>query len=136
METKNRIMILDDDIFFGNLVKNFLKNHYEVQIQHFSREDIFLNQLSSEPTVIVLDHHLLSSIGLDMIPKILEINPSSTIIYLSGQEYMHVAIKALRMGAADYIEKDRNSFFQLKQIIDKVIFRTGFDPDVQQTMAS
>lgn len=49
---------------------------------------------------------------------------------------MHVAIKALRMGAADYIEKDRNSFFQLKQIIDKVIFRTGFDPDVQQTMAS
>lgn len=129
MKPKNRIMILDDDIFFGNLVKNFLKNQYEEQIEHFSREDIFLNHLTAEPTVVILDHHLVNTSGLDMIPKILQINPSSTIIYLSGQEYMHIAIKALRMGAADYIEKDRNSFFQLKHIIDKVLFRTGSIPE-------
>lgn len=136
MNLANRILILDDDIFFGNLVKNFLKNHFEKKIDHFNKEDDFLVQLNAEPSVIILDHHLQNSSGLDLIPQILSISPNSTIIYLSGQEYMHVAIKALRVGAFDYIEKDRNSFFQLKQIIDKILSKTDTDSSTQHILAS
>ncbi|MFN5149115.1 MAG: response regulator [Flavobacteriia bacterium] len=136
MNNNNRIMILDDDIFFGNLVKNFLKNHFEEKIDHFTIEDVFLRQLTSEPSIIILDHHLNGCSGLDIIPQILSISPSSTIIYLSGQEFMHVAIKAMRMGVVDYIEKDRNSFYQLKHIIDKVLFKPHSDGESQQFLAS
>jgi FixJ family two-component response regulator len=136
MKLVNQIMILDDDIFFGNLIKNFLKNHFQEKIDHFIKEDVFMDQLTIEPSVIILDHHLQGCSGLDMIPRILSRSPSSTIIYLSGQEYMHVAIKAMRLGVADYIEKDRNSFLQLKTIIDKVLFKPDSDSDGQRILAS
>ena len=136
MKLTSRIIILDDDLFFGNLVKNFLKNHFDEKIEYFSNEDVFLEHLTSDPSIIILDHHLPTSSGLEMIPKIQSINPNATIIYLSGQEFMHIAIKAMRMGVTDYIEKDRHSFLELKLIIDKLLLKPDDDPNIQHILAS
>lgn len=116
-----KIIILDDDVFFGNLVKNFLINQDYQSVQLFHKEEDCLNYLGSLPALVILDHHLAKSTGLDVMVELKQRNPLTKVIYLSGQEYMHVAIKALRGGAIDYIEKNRNSFFQLKILIDKIL---------------
>ena len=115
------IIILDDDVFFGNLVKNFLINQDYQSVQLFHVEEECLQNIGSAPTLLILDHHLAKSTGLDVMAKLKTRNSQTKVIYLSGQEYMHIAIKALRSGAVDYIEKNRNSFFQLKLLIDKII---------------
>lgn len=116
-----KIIILDDDVFFGNLVKNFLINQDYHSVQLFHKEEDCLNNIGSLPTLVILDHHLAKSTGLDVMVELKQRNPLTKVIYLSGQEYMHIAIKALRGGAIDYIEKNRNSFFQLKLLIDKIL---------------
>lgn len=121
MNSDTKIIILDDDVFFGNLLKNFLINQEYNNIQLFSQEDDCIKSIEKEPAVVILDHHLEKSTGLDVMKVIQEKNPEAYFIYLSGQEFMHVAVKALRSGAIDYIEKNGNAFYQLKSIIDKII---------------
>lgn len=121
METKTKIIILDDDAFFGNLLKNFLYNQEYDNIELYQDEDKCIDSIKPESMVVILDHHLEKSTGLDVMKEIQKKNPDAYIIYLSGQEYMHVAVKALRGGAIDYIEKNGGAFLQLKTLIDQIM---------------
>ena len=121
METYPKIIILDDDLFFGNLLKNFLSNQGYKFIELFQDEFKCIESIKQGLTIVILDHHLEKSTGFEVMKKIQQKNSKVIIIYLSGQEYMHIAIKAIRLGAIDYIEKNSNYFFQLKVIIDKII---------------
>ncbi len=119
MSNNFKIVILEDDTFFGNLLKNYLMSNDYENIELYHDEDVFLSSIKKEPTLLILDHHLIHSTGLDVLEKIKEKIPSLQFIYLSGQEYSHIAIKALRLGALEYIEKDRNSFINLKRTLDE-----------------
>jgi polysaccharide export outer membrane protein len=122
METqKTKIIILDDDAFFGNLLKNFLYNQEYRNIELYQNEDKCIDSIKNESMVVILDHHLEKSTGLDVMKEIQKKNPDAYIIYLSGQEYMHIAVKALRSGAIDYIEKNGSAFYQLKTLIDQIM---------------
>lgn len=121
METQTKIIILDDDAFFGNLLKNFLYNQEYHNIELYQNEDKCIDSIKPESMVVILDHHLEKSTGLDVMKEIQKKNPDAYIIYLSGQEYMHVAVKALRGGAIDYIEKNGSAFLQLKTLIDQIM---------------
>lgn len=121
METQTKIIILDDDAFFGNLLKNFLNNQEYQNIELYQNEDKCIDSIKPESMVVILDHHLEKSTGLDVMKEIQKKNPDAYIIYLSGQEYMHVAVKALRGGAIDYIEKNGSAFLQLKTLIDQIM---------------
>lgn len=122
METqKTKIIILDDDAFFGNLLKNFLYNQEYRNIELYQNEDKCIDSIKNESMVVILDHHLEKSTGLDVMKEIQKKNPDAYIIYLSGQEYMHIAVKALRSGAIDYIEKNSKAFYQLKTLIDQIM---------------
>lgn len=122
MDPTSKIVILEDDIFFGNLLKRFLMNQEYKNIELFHEEEDCIKSISKESTVVILDHHLKSSTGLEVMKEIKKINPEAHIIYLSGQEFTHIAVKAMRTGAVDYVEKNSDAFLQLKKIIDRILF--------------
>ena len=125
MEFNLKIIILDDDLFFGNLLRNFLLNQGYRFIELFQDEFKCVESINQGLSIVILDHHLKNSNGFDVMEKIKQKNSKAIIIYLSGQEYMHIAVKAIRLGAIDYIEKSSNYFFQLKQLIDEIITKKG-----------
>ena len=125
MESNLKIIILDDDLFFGNLLRNFLLNQGYKLIELFQDEFKCLESINQGLSIVILDHNLKNSNGFDVMKKIKQKNSKAIIIYLSGQEYMHIAVKAIRLGAIDYIEKNSNYFFQLKQLIDQIMTKKG-----------
>lgn len=119
------IVILEDDVFFGKLLKNFLVNQEFKNVHLFHEEEECIKAITNGPTILVIDHHLMHSTGFETINRIKEINPSVQFIYLSGQTTSRVAVRAYREGALDYIEKNKDTFIQLKESLDKYFKETA-----------
>jgi DNA-binding NtrC family response regulator len=119
MDNKYEFVILDDDMFYGNLVKYFLQNQGYTNVSFFEDESVCLKYVSSKPTLYIVDHFLKQTTGLTMMEEINQKNPNAFFIYLSNQESSSIAMKAMKLGAIDYLQKDKNSFFHLLNIIDQ-----------------
>jgi two-component system nitrogen regulation response regulator NtrX len=57
------------------------------------------------PDVVLLDLALPGLSGLDALPRILELSPTSAVVMMSGQASLSDAVEATRRGAFHFIEK-------------------------------
>jgi two-component system OmpR family response regulator len=99
--------------------------HPEFEIETFTSGESCLNNLSSNPDVIVLDYHLdgidKNAInGLETLDKIKKIEPDIPVLMLSSQDKIDVAIKCMHHKAFDYVVKSETAFMRLKQIIPTI----------------
>lgn len=62
--------------------------------------------------VVALDHHLPDQTGLNLLPRIRELPDAPPVIYVTGSDDIHVAVSALKEGAADYVFKDTEGQFR------------------------
>lgn len=122
--TKTRIFILDDDRFYGALIRRSLaRDDFEIFCFHSELECI--EALAEPPHIIILDHKLEKTTGFEIMELInSSIRPRPVIIYLSAQEYVHVALKALHMGAVTYLEKNEFVLPELKNEIRAIAGET------------
>ncbi len=133
MDNKYQFVILDDDLFYGNLVKYFLQNQGYTNVSFFEDESTCLKYVSSKPTLYIVDHFLKQTTGLTMMEEIYLKNPNAFFIYLSNQESSSIAMKAMKLGAIDYLQKDKNSFFHLLNIIDQFFRDKSISNESQKT---
>jgi DNA-binding NtrC family response regulator len=133
MDNKYEFVILDDDMFYGNLVKYFLQNQGYTNVSFFEDESVCLKYVSSKPTLYIVDHFLKQTTGLTMMEEINQKNPNAFFIYLSNQESSSIAMKAMKLGAIDYLQKDKNSFFHLLNIIDQFFREKSISNESQKT---
>lgn len=120
MECNHPIVILEDDVFYGKMLKNFLMNQDFQNVHLFQDENDCLQKVSLEPTLYLLDFGLKTMTGLDVMQQIMQKNPNANFVYISGQDYSTIALKVMRLGAVDYIEKNRHAFYHLKNTLDKI----------------
>jgi FixJ family two-component response regulator len=121
---KIRIFILDDDRYYGMFLRNALDST-NYSIEYFQREQDCLSALENAPDVLILDHRLQYTTGLEILDEVnRKCKGKVQVIYLSGQEYMHIAIKALKEGAVTYIEKTSNSANAINSVIDQIVSNT------------
>lgn len=102
---KNTVFLLDDDGSIRDLVK-FTLDMNGIECVCFSGISEFLNALElQQPQVVLLDIMLTEGSGLDVLAKVKAKYPNIWCIMLSalGQELDKV--KALNMGADDYVAK-------------------------------
>ena len=99
-----RILIVDDEPFVRNILREILSDHYEC-VDAASAEEA-LARLQTETFNLVLSDVQMSGIsGLEMIPRVIELAPDIGIIMISGMKNIESAIKAMRAGAFDYVTK-------------------------------
>lgn len=55
--------------------------------------------------------------GIDILDKILAVNPANPVIMLSCQDKIEVAIDCMHHKAVDYVVKSETAFIRLKKII-------------------
>jgi len=116
-----KIFIVEDDLFFSSLIETQLKRHDFENIKTFNNGADFLNQLHTNPDIVILDHNLNEMNGLDILRRIKSVNPDIQVIFLSAQQDMEVAVKALKYGAYDYLQKDENCSNRLVHIIARIV---------------
>lgn len=125
MDNSTRIFILDDDQYFGTYLTHCLEKSFS-KVMYFQDEEMCIKALHQFPEILILDHKLENSTGLQIIEEVERVCGDRTnIIYLSSQEHVHITLKALKAGAVDYFEKSTFSVEHLGEAISRIAELTG-----------
>ncbi len=109
MKTGGRIFLVDDDELIVTMIARSLKKKgYETQVQT-SAHDIFNKIVAWQPDLILLDIHLDENCnGLDILAEIKREKLQAPVIMLTSDDSAESAIKAMKLGASDYLTKPFN----------------------------
>jgi len=104
-ESKAEVWIIDDEVGILETLGGILEDEgYKVRTFLLAREA--LEELSKrQPQALFLDLWLKDLDGLEILKIIKETYPHLPVIVISGHGTIETAVKALKMGAFDFIEK-------------------------------
>ena len=111
MDTKKKVLIVDDDEIQLTTAELFLKNEYEVLKMSSGSEALeYLNSNKFVPNLIMLDIIMPNMDGWQVFDKIRAINflENVPIVFLTSVEEEAEKKKAQKIGASDYITKPYN----------------------------
>ena len=100
---KNNILIIEDDKSINDLISSLLKDEYTVYQAFTAKEGLSLVS-SNTIDVIILDLGLPDIDGIDVIIKIRK-SMTTPIIVVSARNFESDIVKALDLGADDYLIK-------------------------------
>ncbi len=100
---KNNILIIEDDKSINDLISSLLKDEYTVYQAFTAKEGLSLVS-SNTIDVIILDLGLPDLDGIDVIIKIRK-SMTTPIIVVSARNFESDIVKALDLGADDYLIK-------------------------------
>ncbi|MGB1004258.1 MAG: response regulator [Salibacteraceae bacterium] len=115
-----KIFIVEDNRFYGSMLKNAIENQITGEVELFDSGESFMNNMNKKPEIVILDHNLGTTLGIELMKQIKDIHPNVYFILLSAQESMSVAVQSFKYGAYDYVEKNNNSFIKIISLIHKI----------------
>ncbi|WP_099187204.1 protein-glutamate methylesterase/protein-glutamine glutaminase [Tepidibacter mesophilus] len=134
---KIKVLIVDDSAFIRKLLKDILSSDREIEIIDFARngKEAIEKLMKNKIDVITLDIEMPLMDGIDTLKKIMLKKPTSVVMLSSlTKNGADLTIKALELGAVDFITKPSNIFkindSDMKGlVIDKVKMASGIKPD-------
>lgn len=119
MTTNFRIYIVEDDPWYGQLLRHHLSMNPDYELELFTTGKDFLNNLYKKPDLVCMDFGLPDIKGDKLLKEIKVRDKNVPVIIISAQEEINVAVDLLKTGAKDYIIKDDHTKEQLwKSIIN------------------
>ncbi|MCC6371723.1 MAG: sigma-54-dependent Fis family transcriptional regulator [Bacteroidia bacterium] len=115
-----KIFIIEDDEWFGQLLKHHLSLNPDYNITLLSSASQCLENLYKKPDIVCIDFGLPDITGDILLQKIKAVNKNLPVIVISGQEDISVAVNFLKSGASDYIVKDEHTKDMLWNAIIKI----------------
>lgn len=104
-----RVMIVDDSVMVRGIVSRWLSEEKGVQViaTHPNGQLAADDVQKSQPDVVVLDLEMPGMDGLTALPLIMERKPGVAVLVASAltRKGAEVSLKALTLGAADYLPK-------------------------------
>lgn len=106
---KIRVMIVDDSVVIRGVLSNWISESRDCMVvgSHVNGRRAADDVANSQPDVVILDLEMPEMDGLTALPLILERKPGTVVIVAStlSRRGAEVSLKALNLGAADYIPK-------------------------------
>jgi len=104
--TMQKILLIEDDLTYSRIIKNFLeKNGFEMLLARTVNESKnLLNSL--QPDLIITDYRLPDGNGMEILELCSKKNLKTILI--TNYSDIGIAVKAMKMGALDYITKPIN----------------------------
>ena len=117
---KPKILVVDDEhLIRWSLEQSLLKQGYDA-ITAATGEDALKVVQEEAPELILLDIQLPGLDGLEVLERVKEIDEDILVIMVTALGVLETAVKAMRMGAYDYINKPFN-LDELSIIIKKAL---------------
>lgn len=121
-----KVFLVDDDALFLKLLKVEFLQQVDFLVETFPTGELCIEQLSSQPDIIILDYHLngiesSAMNGLDVLDKIKSTHPEVPVVMLSSQDKIEVAINCMHHKAFDYVVKSETAFMRLQKIISTIL---------------
>ena len=118
---KVKILVIDDELSMRQFLQILLKKDgYDVTTAE--NGEIALNKLKEEKfTVILMDYNMPEAIdGIDLLNELLHTSPKSQVIVITAYASTEQAIKAIELGAVDYVSKPFN-VAEIRDIVKKCV---------------
>ncbi|UCC80878.1 MAG: response regulator [Candidatus Zixiibacteriota bacterium] len=101
-----RVLIVDDDESLADLLRQFLEElRFNVEIASSGEEAISLINDVGGIDIALVDFRLPGMDGLETIKGISEFSPDTVTMIITGLPTLDSSIRAMRLGASDYILK-------------------------------
>ncbi len=105
MSIRKSILVIDDDTYICNLLKNYLKkNNYDTEMV-FSGIEAFKRIDEKNFDLIICDFRLPDSDGLKILRYVKSKNPPTIVIIMTAYEDVKMAVQLIKSGAFDYVTK-------------------------------
>jgi two-component system, OmpR family, response regulator len=122
---KIKIFLVDDDaVFLKSLEIDFLQSA-DFEIVSFATGELCIAELGQKPDLVILDYHLdgidkTAINGLDTLDRIKAIDNEISVIILSSQDKIEVAVNCMHHRAFDYVVKSETAFMRLQKNIKDI----------------
>jgi two-component system OmpR family response regulator len=113
------IFIVDDNAVFSLAMKADIETVFSnmlLNIRLFETGEQCMERFRAElPELVILDYNLNSKIkgaanGLEVLQIIKKVNPDCSVIMLTSEDNMDIAIRSMQHGASDYVVKTETQF--------------------------
>src|SRR3989442_8085977 len=102
----NHILIVDDEPAILDTLSSILQDEsYEVSVAKGGQEALKFIKADSPPDLVLLDIWMPDLDGIETLQRAMEAHPRLLVIMMSGHGSIESAVKAIKLGAYDYIEK-------------------------------
>src|SRR5215213_4533261 len=101
---KPRVLIIDDEEQIRNLLIDVLGNSYQCS-DAGSAEEALAALANTTFDLVISDIDMGGMSGLELVPRVHSLSPDTVVVMVSGNQDIEFAIRALRVGAFDYISK-------------------------------
>ncbi len=136
MEDKTiNVLLIEDNPDDAELIRRKLTKSVNRQFTVtavISLKDGLAELSTSSPDLILSDLGLPDSHGLDTVTKVLQMAPNIPLVVLSGFDDEAVAIKAVQLGAQDYLVKGQMDSSQIERSLFYAIERSRLQGELEQ----
>lgn len=120
MKSKKKILIVDDDAALSDMCKELLSNRgYDVEAT-YSGEHALERVKEGNYSIVITDLVMPDIDGIELMKKIKLLNNQIDVIVMTSYATVSNAVKAMKLGASDYITKPFKRD-QLTLIINKIL---------------
>ncbi len=115
-ETKSKVLLVEDDSNFGNVLKNYLElNDFDVTLERDGRLGLAAFQ-REKFDICLLDVMMPHVDGFTLAEEIRDIDPDVPLFFLSAKTMKEDILTGYKLGADDYITKPFDSEVLLMKI--------------------
>ena len=102
---KIQILVIDDEDMIRFAFEEFLKDEGYAPLLAGEAESALKHIRNSNPEIVFLDYRLPGKDGLELLEDIRAIDPKIAVVLMTAFGAMDVAIKAMQLGAYEYLTK-------------------------------
>ncbi len=129
IKVNGRILFIDDDELIGTMLSRSLKSSgYEVRVET-GAEGIVDKIKTWFPDIVLLDINLPGRSGIDILREIVEQRVATQVVMLTADDSAETAVKAMKLGAADYLTKPFN-IEEMKVLFQNILERVNLTREV------
>ena len=121
---KTRVLIVDDSTFIRQMFTKIISDQSDMEVIATASDGIDAKEKLRifNPDVITLDIEMPGMNGLELLEKIMSLKPTPVIMVSSlTEEGADATIKALELGAIDYVPKSSSEDFDMENMKEQLL---------------
>lgn len=132
MKTPLKILIIDDEVAFSTVLSFELESENNCTVKTADSGELGISLLGSEKfDVVLLDYHIGSMTGIQVLQWMNEQKLETPVVMFTAAGTEEIAVNAMKLGAYDYIRKERLELTHLPILINGVHERHLFRQDIK-----
>ena len=113
------VLIIEEDTRFSGLLEKTITEQGHIVTNYESAEDCLKNQRKNPDLAFIGQTSSNSVINFDLVQAIKLNSPNTKLVILSQKESLELAVKALKIGASDFLIKDARILARISSTLQK-----------------